>query len=869
MIRNYSFGNPIPFVGRTKELAEITARLVDPDCRLLTLTGLGGSGKTRLALEAARTAAPNFPHGAVFVGLQPLTRSDLLVPAIAQAVGLTPYSEGDLHDQLLDYLQEKTLLLLLDNFEHLLDGAAFVTTMLADAPGVKVLVTSRVALCLQEEWLYPLKGLATPPSVYATELEDYEAVQLFLYHARRVQPHVDPTNDHEAVIRICQMTAGLPLAIELAASWLKGLRIAHIAHAMQCNLDFLSTTTRNGEERHRSMRAVFDQSWTFLSENERLIFARLSVFPGSFAGAAAEQVAGASFASLAALVEKSLVQLESADRFGIHELLRQYGMEQLEAYGETAATYARHSQYFAQLMLRHEAALRQPQQLETMQAIERDFDNIRLAWEWSAQNQRLTHLHTMLNGLYLFGFLGARYRETITIFQDTLDQSVADAPLRGRLLVRRWGYLQWWYQANYQEALTQIERALTIARAENNRFEIAFCQLMVAYALMSLRRYAEALPHLESSKALFEALDEPYYVCWVLHRLGYVYSNLNNTDKGTEYTEQSLALARVTHNRVALVICLYNLGSDYILDSDYVKGRHYGAEALQFATESGHQCQIAHAFSLLALYAFFQGDYTTCREYAERSRAIIEDIKLLVFQPYSLSLLILLACLREDYAEGVRLKELGKRHSTSKMDFQLHYWALAALSCGVGRPADVRVYIQKVLEVSDPEVNAVTTIWIVPSVAYAIIETDPEQAVELLAWVFAYPDTALSWVRHWPLLDRLQAQLQVVMDCDSYRMHWEKGKALTFDTINTYLQHEFRAAPEPGAEAAPQQLLTAREREILGLLAAGMTNPQIAAQLVIGAGTVKTHTLNIYRKLEVANRTQAIVHAQELGLLRA
>ena len=173
------------------------------------------------------------------------------------------------------------------------------------------------------------------------------------------------------------------------------------------------------------MRAVFDQSWRLLSENERLIFARLSVFPGGFAGEAAEQVAEASFASLAALVEKSLIQMESSDRFGIHELLRQYAMEKLEEYGETAATYARHSQYFAQLMLQHETALQQPQQLETMQAIERDFENIRLAWEWSATNQQVTQLHTMLNGLYLFGFLGSRYRETITLFQDTLDQPAA------------------------------------------------------------------------------------------------------------------------------------------------------------------------------------------------------------------------------------------------------------------------------------------------------------------------------------------------------------------------------------------------------------------------------------------------------------
>ena len=152
---------------------------------------------------------------------------------------------------------------------------------------------------------------------------------------------------------------------------------------------------------------------------------------------------------------------------------------------------------------------------------------------------------------------------------------------------------------------------------------------------------------------------------------------------------------------------------------------------------------------------------------------------------------------------------------------------------------------------------------------YTLVATDPAQAVELLALVFAYPNTALDWVRQWPLFGRLQTQLQEVMGSDAYEMYWEKGTALTFAGIKTYLQQEFGAASDAGAEVLHQHLLTARELEILRLMAAGMTNPQIAAQLVIGAGTVKTHTLNIYRKLEVANRTQAIVHAQDVGLLRA
>ncbi len=867
MIRNYSLANPIHFVGRTKEIGDISERLTNPECRLLTLTGLGGSGKTRLAIEASKTVAAHFTHGTVFVGLQPLATSDLLIPTIAQAVGLTFHGKGELQNQLLDFLHEKSLLLILDNFEHLLAGAALVSEILASAPGVKILVTSREALNLLEEWLYPLKGMSTPHSIYSTALEDYEAVQLFLFHARRVQPNFELANEHESVIQICIMTAGLPLAIELAASWLKGLSITQIVQEMQRNLNFLSTNTRNVEERHRSMRAVFDQSWKLLSENERLIFAQLTVFYGGFDGAAAEHVAEASFSSLAALVEKSLIQMESADRFGIHELLRQYGKEKLEAYGETEAAHARHSQYFAQLMLQHETALQQPQQVDAMRAIESDFENIRLAWNWSAQNQQTTQLHMMLNTLYLFGFLRSRYRETTTIFHNTLEQSVSDESLLGRLLARRWGYLHWWYQEDYQDALAGIEQALSIAVAENNAFEIALARLMYAYVMIGMQRYTEALPHLESSKALFDAVKEPYYVCWVLHRIGYVYSNLNNTAKSKEYTEQSLVLARTTYNSVGLVICLYNLGSDHIFEADYIKGKLYCEESLHFAIGAGHQGQIAHALSLLALCAFFEGDFEIAQDYAERSRIITEDIYMLVFQPYAYSVLILLACLREDYIEATRLKEAAGNLNTNSMGYQLYYRALAILACGLGNPSEARLHIDKVLDLTNLDAKPAVVGWIIPAVIYALAETNPEKTVELLSWVFVYPDIALHWVRQWPLVQRLQSHLQDGMDTDLYQTHWQKGKTLTLETVINDLRHEFLVSSHTTQDGLQQQLLTIRELEILQLLATGLTNPQIAEQLVIGSGTVKTHTLNIYRKLDVANRTQAIVRAQELGLL--
>ena len=616
-----------PFFGRTQSLADVSARLANPDCRLLTLTGTGGCGKTRLAAQAAAASQTLFPHGVYFVGLQSLSSGELLVPTIAHALDIAFYGAASSQQQLYEHLFDKSLLLILDNFEHLLDNTPFVSELLATASHVKVLVTSRETLNLQEEWLYPLKGMQTPPSIYSSKLEDYEAVQLFLYHARRMQPNFSLEDNLEAVIRICQVAEGLPLALELAASWLKGLSAEQIASKMQHNLDFLTTTVRNVEERHRSMRAVFDQSWKLLPEDERRTFARLSVFRGGFDHEAAERVAGADFPMLITLVEKSLIQTVAPNRFDIHELLRQYGMEKLDEGGETEGTLAQHSQYFAQQTYQYDTALKQPEQLEAIQEIEDNFDNIRRAWSWSVRQRHVANLHAMLDSLYLFGYLRSRYREIIAIFEQGLEESVSDASLLGRLLARRWGYLHWVYQEDYEQPFTSIDQALDIALAVNDQFEIAFCHLTKAFALIGMHRYTEALPPLETSLALFQEVDDPYYISWVLHRLGYVYYNLNGPEKANQYTEQSLVLARITHNRATLVTCLLNLGSYCLKNSGYLKGGSYIEEALLVATEAGHQGQIVHALSLLALCAFFQGDYAACREYAQRSQAINENIR--------------------------------------------------------------------------------------------------------------------------------------------------------------------------------------------------------------------------------------------------
>ncbi len=855
-----------PFFGRTQSLADVCARLANPDCRLLTLTGTGGCGKTRLAAQAAEVSQTLFAHGIYFVGLQSLSSGELLVPTIAHALDISFYGAMSPQQQLYERLHNQSILLVLDNFEHLLDNASFISDLLANAPYVKVLVTSRETLNLREEWLYPLKGMQMPLSVYSSKLEDYEAVQFFLYHARRMQPNFSLEDNFKAVIRICQVAEGLPLALELAASWLKGLSAEQIASQIQSNLDFLTTTVRNVEERHRSMRAVFDQSWNLLCEEEQSAFAKLSIFRGGFDHEAAERVAGADLPMLIALVEKSLIQTATAVHFDIHELLRQYGAQKLEASDDTETTLARYSQYFAQRMQLYDIALKQPEQLKVIQEIEDNFDNIRQAWNWSVRNRHVENLHAMLDSLYLFGYLRSRYREIIAMFEQGLEISAINTPLMGRLLARRWGYLHWVYQEDYEKPFASIEQSQEIALAANDQYETAFCYLIKSFAFIGMQRYAEALPSLQASLELFEAVDDPYYVSWVLHRLGYVYYNLNEPDEANTYTEQSLALARITHNRATLVTCLLNLGSYCLKNSQYIKGQIYIEESLHVATEAGHHGQTAHALSLLALSAFFQADYAACRAYVHRSQAINENLRPQIFQPYNQSLLILLACVDEDYTEGVRISGSGKHHTIDKMGFQLFYWAMAALSCGLGNHAEARGYLEKLFHVSDPDVTSVTTIWIVPTVVYLLAESKPEKAVELLAWVLTYEDLALGWVRQWSLFEHLQLQLQDKMVVDSYHIHWQQGSELSKRAVEAYVSHEFRALSDEAA-APLNPILTPRESEILLLLAGGLTNPQIAKQLFIGAGTVKTHTLSIYRKLDVANRAQAIIRAQQLGLL--
>ena len=364
-------------------------RLQEPACRLLTLVGPGGIGKTRLAIATA--AHQGLP--VVYVPLQAVTSTELLPSAIADAAGIPLAGHEPLPVQLLNHLRSKQMLLVLDNFEQLLAGADLLVQILQEAPAVKLLLTSRQAISMREEWLYSVSGLPVPAQGEEGDPTAYGAVQLFGERARQVRHDFRLEDEVGDVILICRLVEGMPLAIELAASWLTVLSCVAIADRLRHSLEILTSPLRDVPERHQSIYSVFDQSWQMLSTEERNTFMQLSVFQGGFTLEAAEAVAGATLPILSTLVVKTLVRREPDGRYQIHELLRQFGAEKLaESSAHKDAAHHAHGVYFMRFLANRRHLLRGPRQLETAQEIGSELENVRKAWQWTVDHLEVESL---------------------------------------------------------------------------------------------------------------------------------------------------------------------------------------------------------------------------------------------------------------------------------------------------------------------------------------------------------------------------------------------------------------------------------------------------------------------------------------------
>lgn len=633
-----------PFVGRETELAEITRLLADPDCRLLTLAGAGGIGKTRLAIEAARRTHPLPPDGIFFASLAPLRSAEFIPQTLIYALNFCEGNSGEGRGELLAYLRDKNLLLVVDNFEHVLAGADLLSEILAAAPGVKILATSRERLQLQEEWLYELRGLDYPTGAVGEPFESYSAVELFLQGARRVRSQFTlRPDDASAVIEICRLVDGMPLGIELAATWVQMLTCREIADNIQRSIDFLSTDLRNIPQRHRNLRAVIEVSWQSLSFDEQACLSRLSVFCGGFTLDAAREVSGASLQLLRLLVSKSLVRREdsangsggngSDGRYTMHELLRQFAEYKLPS-DENNTLHDVHSAYFMNFLAALIPSLKNADQPAALDAIQANWDDIVGAWVRAVHNQRWDLIAEGFEAFYHFAYARRRIvdvSELMAVATHVL-RSVARTPAEYMLRVRmltlqadgvtrtanrqavvalvdeivdlfepyleqpemaltltQLGMLYNYYKRDNQQAEQVFERALRHAETLNDPWIIGYVHMHFGWFCQNNIRYAEARRHFEQGLDEFRKSGQPFGIAKALEGLGENHATLGDYDTANRLIVQTMPIYEALKDTLTLL----RFGGNVHYFSNSEHNEEMVDKALQMVREMGDKPGLA------------------------------------------------------------------------------------------------------------------------------------------------------------------------------------------------------------------------------------------------------------------------------------
>jgi predicted ATPase/DNA-binding XRE family transcriptional regulator len=609
--------DPTPFLGRETELAQIAERLNDPHCRLLTLVGPGGFGKTRLALQAAAKHQVDFADGAHFVPLAPVGSTGLIAAAIASVLQFSFRSQEDTNVQLVGYLRGKHILLIMDNCEHLLGGIGLLTDILEHAPRLKILATSRERLNLQEEWTLPVKGLSFPAQEIDGELSNYSAIRLFMQSARRVQPDFSLRLNQAGVIAICQAVEGMPLAIELAATWLRMLRCDQIAEQIQHDLDFLTTPLRNVPERHRSLRAVFEHSWSLLSKTERSVLMQLTVFRGGFEREAAQQVAGASLSMLAGLVDKSLVQVQTSGRYAMHELLRQFAGEKLLAIDQTSETQHRHFEFFLSLAEDLEPRITGPEHVATLDRLEADHDNLRVALSRIALSDDTTsslRLAGALGWFWNFRTYWSEGRQSLEHFL-SVGQNVP-YPVCARALHHAIELSSHLRDDEHTEVL--CEHALTLAPAVEDERLVAWLLGSVGNADGPHRQ--RRLAYMNDALARFRKLGDNWSICITLSRLGGINIQYGDFVRAGELLEEGIGLARQAEDHSSLSWLLFASGCLHFRQGGLdQRTENYFQESLTLFHAQHHMYGIARALAFLGRIAHLRGEDERAQQLYARS----------------------------------------------------------------------------------------------------------------------------------------------------------------------------------------------------------------------------------------------------------
>ncbi len=705
------------FVGREIELAKLGALIRDPACRLITLVGPGGSGKTRLALQAAGEALRCFPDGTYFVPLESADSVDYLIPAIARALRFTLDSfinGADLKTQILDYLRKRSILLVLDGCEHLSGNAGDLPAILENAPNVRVLAASRQRLGLQSERIFPVEGLRVPEATKAMRSDGAEAVRLFFERAEQAQGDFQlPEADYEPAVRICRMLEGMPLGIELAAAWTSVLSPREIAEETAKSLDFLTTPMGDIPETHRSLRAVFDSSWLRLPAELRETFSKLSIFRGGFDRQAARQVAGADLSQLSALVNRSLLRRNEAGQFTMHSLLRQYAAEKLNESAELQRDIQeRFCRYYVNMVTQRDADLMGTRMLQARDEIRLEMDNVRAAVHWASLHWPERAARKMLlslvyfyaiqgwqEGVLAFGEIPRTRRDALSA-KGTPDPSQDPVFLSARI-----------HQAFYQCNLGQIDESDAISRE----------------CLEGLHQ-----PGLESE------LSE------CLQNLGVNASYRGEYESARELLEEAILLGRETDNVMWYTYLLW-LGNLYCQLGEYDQGLLSLQKSYDLFDRKGTLWGTAFALSKMGIAADGFGEHARAKRYHQEALSVFDHLDTQAGKAYALSRMSMSAFFLGQYAQAAQLGQQGYE----TFDSIGHRWgictslcALGFASIGLGGIAEAKTYFRQALQESRPD-------QIVPQSLYALLglacclaqEGAEERPLALLRFVRRHPET--------------------------------------------------------------------------------------------------------------------------------